>query len=131
MSRLEINRLMAMASDNLADAQYLFEDGCYNGAPNRSYYAVFDAVNALLRLHEQYTKTHKGPQSKFNELFIKTEKMPKEANVWLKECAELRQSGSYDFSNDVTEDQAQKSIAHAKEFVLRAEAYLRGQDLLD
>jgi len=131
MSRTEINRLMVIGSDNLADAQYLFNDKRYSGVPNRSYYAVFDAVNALLRTHEQYTKTHKGAKSKFNELFIKTGKMPQEANTWLEECAELRQSGDYDFEHDVTEEQARKSIDYANEFLLHAEAYLRGQNLLD
>ncbi len=66
MSRDEINRLMARAEDNVRDAQYLFDAERYNGVPNRSYYAIFDALNALLRLHEQYVKTHKGAKTKFN-----------------------------------------------------------------
>lgn len=126
MSRDEVKRLMARAVDSLQDAQLLFDAGRYTGVPNRSYYAVFDAVNALLRLHEQYAKTHKGAKAKFNELFIKTEQMPEEANHWLEQCAKLRQSGDYDF----TQEQAKESIDHAKEFLLYTESYLREQKLI-
>jgi len=129
MSRHEINRLMSLAEETLRDAQFLFENGRYNGVPNRSYYAVFNAVNALLRLREQHTKTHKGAKSKFNELFIKTNQMPEEANTWLEECAQLRQSGDYDFTSDITEEQARLSIDYANEFLLHTEAYLRQQNL--
>ena len=131
MSQHEVNRLMALATEALQDAELLFENKRYNGVPNRSYYAVFDAVNALLRLHEQYTKTHKGAKAKFNDLFVKTGQMPEEANRWLEECAELRQTGDYDFSQpDTTQEQARLSIDYARKFIAHTEAYLRNRNLL-
>lgn len=131
MSRDEINRLMARAYDSLYDAQLLLDAKRYNSVPNRSYYAVFDAVNALLRLHELYSKTHKGAKSKFNELFIGTEQMPLESNDWLEECFELRQAGDYDFNQDVSETAASRSVDLAHQFLLHTEAYLRGQHIID
>jgi uncharacterized protein (UPF0332 family) len=122
----DIQRLMARAYNCLADARLIFETGRFTSVPNRSYYAIFDALNALLRLHDAYANTHKGAKSRFNELFIKTEKLPHEANLWLEGCFELRQSGDYDFEYDVTEADAAKSLYYAANFLLHAEAYLRG-----
>ncbi len=68
----DVFRLMGRAYDCLADAQLILSSGRFNGVPNRSYYAVFDAVNALLRLHETYAKTHKGAKNAFGKLFILT-----------------------------------------------------------
>lgn len=57
--------------------------------------------------------------------------MPEEANEWLEKCYDLRQSGDYDFSYDVTAEDAQKCIEYAKEFLLFTEAYLREQNFID
>lgn len=130
MSLDEINHLMARAYDNLSDAQFLFEHKRYKGIPNRSYYAIFDALNALLRIHETYTKTHKGAQIKYSEFFIKTQLMPEESVGWLNTAFNLRQATDYDFSFEVTEEEAAESIACAREFLLHVEAYLKAQNLV-
>ena len=57
--------------------------------------------------------------------------MPDEANDWLEKCYDFRQSGDYDFSYDVSEEDAQLSIEYAKEFLLYTETYLREQNLID
>ncbi len=121
----DVKRLMARAYNCLADARLIFETGRYNGVPNRSYYAIFDAVNALLRLHNQFANSHRGAKNRFNEFYIKTNILPREANLWLEGAFELRQSGDYDFEYDVTEADAQKSIEYAAEFLLHTEIYLR------
>ncbi|TAE26844.1 MAG: HEPN domain-containing protein [Cytophagales bacterium] len=123
----DVQRLMARAYNALADARLIYETGRYNSVPNRSYYAIFDAVNALLRLHDSYAKTHKGLKSQFNERYVRTDKMPHEANLWLEASFELRQSGDYDFEYDVTESDAAKSIEYATNFLLQAEAFLRSE----
>ena len=122
---------MLRAYDCLSDADYLFRDDRLNRIPNCCYYAVFDAVSALLRTEELFVKTHKGAKSKFNEFFIKTGRMPDESNEWLERCYELRQSGDYDFSYEVNPADAVIAMEYAKEFLLHVEAYLRSMDLVN
>ena len=127
----DINRLMGRALDCLADARLIFQSGRYTGVPNRSYYAIFDAVNALLRLHDLHANSHRGAKNRFSELFIKPGLLPREAIIWLESCLELRQSGDYDFDYDVTETDAAKSIEYANEFILHVEAFLHTQPIMN
>jgi uncharacterized protein (UPF0332 family) len=43
-----VKNLLQMSKDCLEDAQILFEKQRFEGTANRSYYAYFDAVRALL-----------------------------------------------------------------------------------
>ncbi|MEZ0539328.1 HEPN domain-containing protein [Fibrella arboris] len=125
----DISRLMARAYDCLEDARLIYKSGRFTSEPNRSYYAIFDAVNALLRLHDLYANSHRGAKNRFSELFIKTNLLPREAIIWLESCLELRQSGDYDFDYEVSEADAAKCINYASEFILFTDAYLRTQQL--
>ena len=127
----EIGELMTRAYDCLSDADYLLRDDRLNRIPNCCYYAVFDAISALLRTENLFVKTHKGAKNKFSELFVKTGRMPDKSNEWLEKCYDLRQSGDYNFSYDVNREDALMSIKYAKEFLLCTEAYLRSQNLVN
>ena len=120
----DVIRLISRSLDCLEDARLIFQSGRYTSVPNRSYYAIFDAVNALLRLHDLHASSHRGAKNRFSELFIKTGLLPREANIWLESCLELRQSGDYDFEYEITEADAQKSLEYAANFILHIEAYL-------
>ena len=66
--KLEIEK----AGNALDEAKILFGSGKYYGAANRSYYAAFHAMSALL-IHDGYAmKKHGGVIAKFRELYIKT-----------------------------------------------------------
>ncbi len=127
----DIVRLISRSLDCLEDARLICQSGRYTSVPNRSYYAIFDAVNALLRIHDMYDNSQRGAKNKFSELFIKTGIMPREATIWLESCLELRQSGDYDFEYEVTEADARKSIQYASDFIVHAEAYLHTLSLFN
>lgn len=56
-------------------AKVLAENGFWNSAVNRLYYAVFYAVNALLVQNEIHASSHSGTRSQFSLFFIKTGKL--------------------------------------------------------
>lgn len=126
----DIHTLMHRAQDSLSDAEFLFEADRLMGVPNRSYHAIFDAVNALLRIHETYTKTHRGAQQKLNELFIKPGLLSTNANFYLEQCFKLRQQADYEFAYETTQEDARLSIQYAREFLALTETYLKSQRLL-
>lgn len=116
--------MLAKADDCLENAKYLFKGSFYLGTVNRSYYAIFNYVQALLFTKQIFTKTHQGCHSKFNELFIKVGIFPKELAERLNEAFELRQSGDYDMNTDIGEEEAKASIENAELFCEKIKKYL-------
>ncbi|HTM93366.1 MAG TPA: HEPN domain-containing protein, partial [Flavisolibacter sp.] len=72
----EIEKIIAKAEDFYSDADYLFKGDRYEAVVNRSYYAMFTIIQALLLTENVFSKTHQGVMTKFHELFIKTNKIP-------------------------------------------------------
>jgi len=113
------------AKDCLSDAEYLLKDGRLEAACNRSYYAIFDAVQALLSLTEGgYIKTHQGAHIKFRELYLKTGKLPLLLNPILTEAFNLRQGGDYELDFEITREKAHEMFDNANRFVYIINSYL-------
>ena len=88
-------------------AKVLSENGFWNSAVNRLYYAVFYAVNALLILNEIQTKSHSATKSQFSLHFVKTGRFDKKYGRLLSELFDWRQKGDYenmfDYNSDLVE----------------------------
>jgi uncharacterized protein (UPF0332 family) len=83
-------------------AKLLSDNGYYNSAVNRLYYAVFYAVNALLVRSEVYAQSHSGVKSQFSLLFIKSGKLDKKFGKLLAQLYDWRQKGDYENLYDFT-----------------------------
>ena len=59
------------ATSCLEDSRALIESGGYKSAVNRSYYAVFHAMRAVLALDSFDSKKHSGIISEFRKNYIK------------------------------------------------------------
>ena len=71
--RLEYSKLrIETAYRTFQAAKVLAQNGFWNSAVNRLYYAIFYAVNALLVCNEVYTQSHSGMRNQFSKYFIKT-----------------------------------------------------------
>ena len=77
-------------------AKVLAENGFWNSAVNRLYYAVFYAVNALLVQNEIHATSHSGTRSQFTLHYIKTGKLDKKFGKLLTELYDWRQKGDYE-----------------------------------
>ena len=60
------------AKECLADAKNLLENNSFKGAANRSYYAVYHAIRAVLAMDGIDMKHHSGTINEFRRLYIKT-----------------------------------------------------------
>jgi uncharacterized protein (UPF0332 family) len=121
----EATGYLQKAKDCLADAEYLLDGNRIDASCNRSYYAIFDAIQALLSLTEDiYFKTHQGAHTKFRELYIKTNKLPLHFSETLTEALNLRQGGDYELDFEITSDKAHTIFRKATEFVKLIETYL-------
>jgi len=77
-------------------AKVLADNGFWNSAVNRLYYALFYAVNALLVFSEIPTKSHSATKSQFSMHFIKTGRLDKRYGRLLSQLFDWRQKGDYE-----------------------------------
>jgi uncharacterized protein (UPF0332 family) len=64
-------------------AKYDLEGGFSLAAVNRSYYACYYCMVALLIAKNVYAKTHQGTRAKFSELFIMTGIFPEHISQYV------------------------------------------------
>lgn len=113
----EIEKYIQKAHDCLSDSLYLLEGKRFEASCNRSYYAIFDMIQAGLAFQNATAKTHTGAHTKFRELFIKSGIFP--------DSFSLRQNGDYDNDYNVSLEEATRSFEEAALFVRTITDYLR------
>ncbi len=120
ISKLEIEK----AKNALEEAKILFNAEKYYGAANRSYYAAYHAMNALLIYDGQVMKKHSGVISKFRELYIKTGIFDTCMSEQISELFRLRTDCDYDSFYIVAKDDVEKQISNSDNIITAVEARL-------
>ena len=82
------------AVECLSAARNLLETGNYKSAANRSYYAVFHAMRAVLAFDEIDMKRHSGVISEFRRRYIKTEILKHECRRLSPSCLTFGQTAT-------------------------------------
>jgi uncharacterized protein (UPF0332 family) len=112
------------ADDSILQADALYTIKQYFGCVNRAYYAIFYAALAILLTKELGSSKHAGVLSLFDREFVKTNDVDKKWSKIFHDAFGLRATGDYAKLVDVTDQQAIKTIEHAKEFVSWARQWL-------
>jgi len=119
---------LEQAKESLGDARMLFEkNGTPQGVVNRSYYAMFYAVLALLVTIDRGTSKHRGVIALFDQEFIKQLVFPKEMSAMLHRAFDMRLTGDYREMLKISKDQAAEILDSAVEFVKSIEVKLSNQ----
>ena len=85
---------LEQAREALGDAQALYNQGrTPQSVVNRSYYAMFYAVLALLVTIDRGTSKHRGVIALFDQEFIKQNTFPKEMSAMLHRAFDMRLTG--------------------------------------
>jgi uncharacterized protein (UPF0332 family) len=87
----EIKTLIERAERYLKSAELLVNDGDFESAVSRTYYAMFYTVQALLLTKNLSFSSHKGVITMFGEHFIKTGVFQK---IWVEKLIGLLRRGS-------------------------------------
>jgi len=112
------------ADESLESAKILMDNGKYRPSVNRSYYAMFYAVLALLAAGETGTSKHSGLIALFDREYVKTGLFAKDFSRWLHEAFDLRQRADYRELFIVTDERAAIVLEHAAAFVAAVKKYL-------
>jgi uncharacterized protein (UPF0332 family) len=118
---------LEQADEALDSAQLLLERGNYRSVVNRTYYAMFYAILALLAPTKQQTSKHTWVMTLFDRDFVKLGVFEKEFSHWLHEAFDLRQLADYQELVTVSGQQAQEVLEHARLFVAGVKTQLNLQ----
>lgn len=118
---------MEKADECLNSAKHLLEIDDYSAAANRSYYAVFHTIRAIMALDGEDRKKHSGVISYFLEYYIKTEIFEKKYSYVIKSAFDVRQESDYEDFFVISKSDVAEQIENVSKFTLVAKKYLESR----
>ena len=116
---------LAQAKEAIDDAIFLFENHRgLRSVVNRIYYAMFYAVLALLVTEPFQGSKHSGVIGYFNKRFVREGIFPPETGKYLNLAFEARQESDYKEFSELTTENVQELLSHAKAFIEEVRKYL-------
>jgi uncharacterized protein (UPF0332 family) len=112
------------AHETLAEIPYLREQGYYNTAVNRLYYACYYAAVALLTRHLVSTNTHAGVKMMLGMHFVSKGLISKESGRAFSNLYDSRQRGDYDEFVYSTREEVDELLPKAQQFIEEVDALL-------
>lgn len=112
------------AEECLADAKLLLERESYKSAANRSYYAVFHAMRAVLAYDGYDSKKHSGIIAEFRRLYIKTGIFESSMSDTIRSLFDLRTDSDYNDFFVASKADVAAQVKNAEYFVERVKEYL-------
>ena len=102
----------------------LLDDEFYSDSVNRSYYAIFHAMNALNALDEKGFNKHSGVLSNFNHNYIKSGVFEKEYGIFANTAFDIRKDNDYADFYVVSKKEVVEQYENAVKFVDRIEKFI-------
>lgn len=105
------------AHSRLQVARELLDNGHFDDAVSRAYYAAFHAATLLFYCGGQVFSSHAQLVGAFNKEFVSTHLLPDQSGRDLHDLFELRQSADYDIPQTIERDEAAAALHRAEDFV--------------
>ena len=120
-------KALEKALDAIETAKHDLNGGFTLATTNRTYYAIFYCITALLTVKKIYPKTHQGMRAKFNDIFIRESIFPLITTRYVQVAFDLRQQADYDLDAIITKEEAQSLIQNANEFYEQTKSWIEDQ----
>jgi len=108
---------LEQADESLEAARTLLDKELIRPSVNRSYYAMFYAVLALLAQGKKETSKHSGAIALFDRDFVKQGVFKKNYSRWLHDAFDLRQRSDYASEYHASREDAETTLKNAESFV--------------
>ena len=112
------------SAEFLDESKMLLENGSFKGSINRSYYAIFTAVRALLAEKEVDFKKHSAVISYFRREYIRLERFDKKYSDYIGDAFRFRNNSDYADFFIVSREESETQYNHAVEFYGAIKNYL-------
>ena len=100
----------------------------FKTAANRSYYAVFHSMRAVLAFDKFDSKKHSGVISEFRRRYIKTGLLPEELSPIITKLFNVRGSSDYEDFFVISKEEVTEQYQNAVKFVEAIKAYLKRRE---
>ena len=122
----EQRELMQEAERSIEAAHLLASQGFHGYAVSRAYYAMFYVAEAMLLEYNLSFSRHKAVIAAFGQHFAQAGGVLSEFHRHLIDAMQLRHTGDYGSSAQITAEQCQEQVSRAKAFLSLARERLRG-----
>ena len=112
------------AKNSLKVAEHCLKEDLYKDSINRSYYAAFYAIKAVLALGTIDFKRHKDVVAYFNKEYVATNVFPRELGKRLGMLKQLREKSDYDDFYIASKEKATEQFQTAELVIDEAKKYL-------
>jgi len=116
--------ILDKATDSLDAAKLLADQGYFDFAASRTYYAMFYTAEALLLARGLSFSSHAAVIANYGKEYSKTKDMDRKFHKYLIAVQDLRSQGDYSYHPGVSENHAREAISWAAEFIQVTKAYL-------
>ena len=116
------------AEECLEAARQNMELQDFKTAANRSYYAVFHSMRAVLAFDKFDSKKHSGVISEFRRRYIKTGLLPEELSPIITKLFIVRGSSDYEDFFVISKEEVTEQYQNAVKFVEAIKAYLKRRE---
>ena len=104
----------SVRGEDLSAARLLFDNGSYQAANNRAYYAIFHSLRAVLAFDNFDSKKHSGVISEFRRRYIKEGVFPEKMSQMIGSAFVIRNASDYDDMFIVSKPETQEQIKNAE-----------------
>ena len=115
---------IAQAKETIQSAELCLDNHFFKDTINRSYYASFYAVKAVLATDGVDFKRHKDVVAYFNQNYVAKETVTKTMGRMLSRLQKKRESSDYDDFYSASFDEAREQLESAKQIVNEIEKYI-------
>lgn len=122
--RVLSNYRLEKARQDLETARINFEHGMLTQSINRSYYAAFHALRALLAYDSYDSKRHSSILGYFNKNYIANDKIEQEYYKIIASAFDIRVRCDYQDFYIISKDVTKKQLKEAEKFVDMIERYI-------
>ncbi len=116
---------LSVAEERLEASQLLLDSGHFKDSINRSYYAIFYMLRAILALDCVDFKKHAGVIAYFQKNYIKTGILPTKMSKYVTAAFQIRNDADYQDFFVVSEQDASEQYERAKEMCDEIKDYLQ------
>ena len=112
----QISKFLEHAKDALSDAHHLQQNGRVMAVTNRTYYAVFYCLCALLTSEGALPEKHQAIRARFSELFVGNGRFDVQASKIVGNTISAHHVAEYDVDAFISEVETQLLLDDAKIF---------------
>ena len=123
LSKYRLNK----AGEMLETARRDLTAGDYASANNRAYYCVFHAMRAVLALDGEDYKKHSAVISRFSQLYLKTELLPKSLSKIISNASLIRTRSDYEDFYICSHADTERLVAETADLLKQISCFLQNR----